>query len=174
MLMANTTQTSVMAMSMGHSSSAYSLLVVMPSGSVSAADTMILPAPEVDPAQHVAEHAGLAQALQAVVDAREHAVAHEREDHRVGVQRAHAPEGGEGQAQVGGREVDLHRGQQPDQHAHDANRLLQCSRRPLRRAAQRVPSSARATTLTELIGISTAHMRGDSSPRMANQRPTAL
>ncbi len=40
-LMPNTTQTRVMAMSIGHSSSAYSLLVVKPSGSVSAADTMI-------------------------------------------------------------------------------------------------------------------------------------
>jgi hypothetical protein len=40
-LMAKTTQTSVMARSMGHSSSAYSLLVVMPSGSVIAADRMM-------------------------------------------------------------------------------------------------------------------------------------
>ncbi len=34
------TQTSVIRMSIGHSSSAYSLLVVMPSGSVIAASTM--------------------------------------------------------------------------------------------------------------------------------------
>ena len=35
------TQTTAMAMSTGHSSSAYSLLVVMPRGSVTAAATMI-------------------------------------------------------------------------------------------------------------------------------------
>ncbi len=37
----NATQMSAMAMSMGHSSSAYSLLVVRPSGSVIAAATMM-------------------------------------------------------------------------------------------------------------------------------------
>ncbi|OQB88281.1 MAG: hypothetical protein BWX84_03152 [Verrucomicrobia bacterium ADurb.Bin118] len=37
----NATQTTVMAMSIGHSSSAYSLLVVSPSGNVSAAATMM-------------------------------------------------------------------------------------------------------------------------------------
>jgi hypothetical protein len=39
--MANTTHTSVMAMSIGHSSSAYSLPDVIPSGSEMAADRMI-------------------------------------------------------------------------------------------------------------------------------------
>ena len=38
---ANTTQTTVIAMSMGHSSSAYSFDVVTPSGSVIAAETMM-------------------------------------------------------------------------------------------------------------------------------------
>jgi hypothetical protein len=41
MLIPNTTQIRVMAMSIGHSSSAYSLLVVIPKGSVMAAATMI-------------------------------------------------------------------------------------------------------------------------------------
>ena len=45
-LIANTTHTSAMAMSMGHSSSAYSLLWVMPKGKVSAADTMMACQPQ--------------------------------------------------------------------------------------------------------------------------------
>ena len=43
---ANATQTTAMAMSIGHSSSAYSLLVVKPSGSVIAAETMIACQPQ--------------------------------------------------------------------------------------------------------------------------------
>ena len=39
--MANTTQMTAMAMSMGHSSSAYSFEVVMPNGRVMAAATMM-------------------------------------------------------------------------------------------------------------------------------------
>ena len=75
-------------MSIGHSSSAYSLLVVKPSGSVSAAEhDDELPAPEVDGAQPVAEHPRLAQPLQRVVDADEDGVAGEGEDGGVGVQR---------------------------------------------------------------------------------------
>jgi hypothetical protein len=94
-LIAKTTQTSAMAMSMGHSSSAYSLPCVMPSGSVMAGrhDDQ-LPAPEVELRQQVRRHARLQQALRGVVDAREHHVADEREDHRVGVQRAQAAEAG--------------------------------------------------------------------------------
>ena len=43
--------------SMGHSSSAYSLLVVIPKASVMAAQRIInLPAPEMYLAQHIAEH----------------------------------------------------------------------------------------------------------------------
>ena len=45
-LTVNATQTTAMAMSMGHSSSAYSLLVVRPSGSVMAAATMIACQPQ--------------------------------------------------------------------------------------------------------------------------------
>ena len=41
MFQPNATQTTVIRMSIGHSSSAYSLLVVKPSGSVSAASTMM-------------------------------------------------------------------------------------------------------------------------------------
>ena len=43
---ANTTQTTAMAMSMGHSSSAYSLACVKPIGSVSAALTMMACQPQ--------------------------------------------------------------------------------------------------------------------------------
>ena len=46
-----------------------------------------LPAPEVDRAERVAEHARLAQPLQRVVHADEDGVAGKGEDHRVGVQR---------------------------------------------------------------------------------------
>ena len=45
-LTAKTTQISAIAMSIGHSSSAYSLDWVMPSGSVSAADTMMACQPQ--------------------------------------------------------------------------------------------------------------------------------
>ncbi len=45
-LIAKTTQMSAIAMSIGHSSSAYSLPVVMPSGSVIAAATMIACQPQ--------------------------------------------------------------------------------------------------------------------------------
>ena len=45
-LTANTTQITVMAMSMGHSSSAYSFDVVIPSGSVTAAATMMACQPQ--------------------------------------------------------------------------------------------------------------------------------
>ena len=45
-LMVKATQTTAMAMSIGHSSSAYSLLVVKPSGSVMAAATMMACQPQ--------------------------------------------------------------------------------------------------------------------------------
>ena len=77
-----------MRMSIGHSSSAYSLLVVKPSGSVSAASTMMSCQPQKwMRAQPVAEHARLAEPLQRVVDADEDGVAGEGEDRGVGVQR---------------------------------------------------------------------------------------
>jgi len=44
-------------------------------------DDDAVPAPEVEPAQGVAEHARLAQPLQRVVDPHEHAVADEGENH---------------------------------------------------------------------------------------------
>ncbi len=78
---------------MGQISSAYSLPWVRPSGQGDGRrDDDQLPAPEVDPAQGVAGHAGLQQALGRVVDAAEHHVAHEGEDGRVGVQRSESAE----------------------------------------------------------------------------------
>ena len=52
-----------------------------------------LPAPEVDVGEQVRGGARLAQALGGIVNAGEHHVAHEGEDHRVGVQRAQPTEG---------------------------------------------------------------------------------
>ncbi len=87
------TQTTAMAMSIGHSSSAYSLLCVMPERERERrGDDDHLPAPEVEPAEQVAEHPRLAEPLGGVVDRREDGVAREGEDHRVGVQRAQAAE----------------------------------------------------------------------------------
>ena len=78
----------VMAMSIGHSSSAYSFACVMPSGSVMAAATMMrLPAPEVD-LERKSRPSGLHETLRGVVDAGEHHVADEREDDGVRVERA--------------------------------------------------------------------------------------
>ena len=97
-----------MAILIGHSSSAYSLLVVKPSGSVMAAATMIAFQPQkLNPAQLVAEHARLAQPLQRVVNAHEHAVADEGEDHGVGMHRAQPAEGDKLEVEVGGREEKL-------------------------------------------------------------------
>jgi hypothetical protein len=87
MLMPKTTQIKVMAMSMGHSSSAYSLPVVMPNGRVIAAATMINCQPQKwILLSSIAEHARLQQTLQAVIGTGENGVAHKGEDHRVGVQ----------------------------------------------------------------------------------------
>ena len=71
-----------------------------------------LPPPEIEPAQGVAEHARLAEPLQRIINAAEHAVADEGEDHGVGVQRADAAEGGEGRVQVQLRPEQLAGGQQ--------------------------------------------------------------
>ena len=120
-LTANATQTTAMAMSIGHSSSAYSLLVVKPSGSVIAArDDDRLPAPEIEPAQEIAEHPRLAQPLQRIVDAHEHAVADEGEDHRVRVQRAEAAEGDELEVQVRAGKNNCTAASRPADHADDA------------------------------------------------------
>ena len=79
-----------------------------------------VPTPEVQPAQLVAEHAGLAEPLQRVIDAHEHAVAHEGEDHGIGVDGPQTAEGDELQVEVRRREKELDRAQQPGGHADDA------------------------------------------------------
>jgi hypothetical protein len=79
-----------------------------------------LPAPEVEPAQGVAPHARLEQALHGVVDRGEDDVAAEREDDGVGVQRPKAPEGRPLEAEVGRPVGDLERDDHADEHAHDA------------------------------------------------------
>ena len=82
------TQTTAIAMSIGHSSSAYSLLCVIPSGKRDrGGNDDHLPAPKMQPAQRVAPHPGFAQPLRAVIDRRENRVAGERKNRRVGVQR---------------------------------------------------------------------------------------
>ncbi len=120
-LIAKTTQMSAIAMSIGHSSSAYSFEVVIPSGRVIAAATMISCQPQKWIArQEVGRHARLQQPLGRVVDAREHHVADEGEDDGVGVQRADAREGQVLHAQVGLPEGQLAGGQEADQHPDDA------------------------------------------------------
>ena len=57
-----------------------------------------LPAPEMDAGEQIAGEAHLAEPLGGVVDPREHHVAHEGENHRVGMQRAQAAEGQVGNA----------------------------------------------------------------------------
>ena len=79
-----------------------------------------LPAPEVHPAQCVAEHARLAEPLQGIVDPHEHAVADEREDHGIRMHRAQPTEGDELEVQVGSREENLRGRQQARHHADDA------------------------------------------------------
>ncbi len=82
------------------------------------ADDDELPAPEVDPAQHVGEHPGLQQPLRRVVATGEEGIAREGEDHGVGVQRPESPEAQERQPEVEERIGQLQRDQQPDQHPH--------------------------------------------------------
>ena len=108
-------------MSIGHSSSAYSLPDVKPSGSVTAASTMTACQPQnVNAASASGEQPDLAGALDDVVRRREQRAAAEREDHRVRVQR---PQPAVGQP----RDVEVELGPQQlggddhaDQHAHDA------------------------------------------------------
>ena len=73
-----------------------------------------LPAPEVDPAQQVAEHPRLAEPLRRIVDRGEDRVAGEGEDHGVGVQGPQPAEGEPRCFQVGRPPGQL----KGDYHAH--------------------------------------------------------
>ena len=120
-LTAKTTQTTAIAMSIGHSSSAYSLPCVKPSGRVTAAATMIACQPQKwNQLSASLNMPRLAQPLRRVVDAGEDRVAGEGEDRRVGVQRAQPaerqPRGGEVEGRVGQLQGDDH----ADEHADDA------------------------------------------------------
>ncbi|MNF83485.1 hypothetical protein D3C84_658100 [compost metagenome] len=85
-----------------------------------------LPAPEGEGGQSVGDQADLAGALHRVIGGGEQCAAPEREDHRIGVQRAQTPEAGPGQVEVefrpgqlGGYEnADPHPDDSPD-HRHD-------------------------------------------------------
>ena len=57
-------------------------------------------------------------------------------------------------------------GQQKHDDAHTAPRV--------RRASKRVAPTAKATTLTELVGMRMAERSGDSLPLAANETPTTL
>ena len=108
-------------MSIGHSSSAYSL----PGGEPErerqrGGDDDELPPPEVDPAEQVAEHPRLAEPLEGVVDPHEDRVPDEGEDHGVGVERAEAAVRGEGQSEVRRRVKQIDGDQQAHEHAHHA------------------------------------------------------
>lgn len=88
-------------MSMGHSSSAVLLAGGEAQGERDGGSHDDgLPAPEIDPAQVIAEHAVFAQALKRIIDAGEHAVADEGKNHGVGVQGPQASEGGELEIQI--------------------------------------------------------------------------
>ena len=77
-----------------------------------------LPAPQVHPAEQIARHARLQQALRAVIDAGKHHVADQGEDHRVGVQRANATERQPRQVQVQLPVTKLGGDNHADQHPH--------------------------------------------------------
>ncbi len=79
-----------------------------------------LPAPEVELAEQVRIHAALAEPLGAVVDRREDAVARKREDRRVGVQRAQAPEAQERNPKARFRIGQLDRDDHADEKRDDA------------------------------------------------------
>ena len=88
-------------MSIGHSSSAYSLpLRVAERQRDRREHDDRLPAPERERREPVAEQAHVAGALHDVVGGGEQRAAAEREDHRVGVQRAQAAVGEPGDAEV--------------------------------------------------------------------------
>src|SRR5690606_15484292 len=79
-----------------------------------------LPAPEVDFAQHVTEHAGFTQALQGIIYAHENAVAYKRKNNGVGVNRSQAAKSSGRVAQV---QVGINKGSgrpQTCQHAYKA------------------------------------------------------
>jgi hypothetical protein len=78
-----------------------------------------LPAPEMEPAQAVVEHAGLQQALEAVVHTREDAIAHKGENDGVGVQGAQTTEG-EPLGSVHPRQDHLQGSYQPNEHPYNA------------------------------------------------------
>ena len=106
---------------MGHSSSAYSLPVVMPSGSVMAASTMTGCQPQnVNAASRSREQPHVAGALHDVVGRREQRAAAEREDHRVGVQRPQPAVGQPGHVEIEGGPDQLGGDQRADRHADDA------------------------------------------------------
>ena len=108
-------------MSIGHSSSAYSLPCVKPSGQRDRGGDDDEPASPRSGSWRAGRDASarLHQALRRVVDAGEHHVADEREDDRVGVQRAQAPEG-QVRRQVRLPEGELQRDEHADEHADDA------------------------------------------------------
>ena len=64
------------------------------------ADDDRLPAPEIEPAQQIAEHPRFAQPLQRIVNAHEHAVADKGKNDGVGVQRPQPAKGRERQVQA--------------------------------------------------------------------------
>ena len=79
-----------------------------------------LPAPEGEGREPAAEQAHVAGALHHVVRGREQGRAAEREDHRVGVQRAQPPVGEPRDVEVERRPRELGGDDHPDQHADDA------------------------------------------------------
>ncbi len=79
-----------------------------------------LPAPEHERRQLVRDQPNVAGPLHHVQAGGEQGAAAEREDHRVGVQRAQPAVAQPGQVEIQGRPVQLRGDQHPHQHPHDA------------------------------------------------------
>jgi hypothetical protein len=106
-------------MSIGHSSSAYSLPVVIPSGRVIAAQQDDdLPAPEREWDQRTAPETHVAGALNTPVGSCEQGAATERENDRVGMQRTQSAKVQEADIQL--RPDQLGSNDDTDQHANNA------------------------------------------------------
>src|SRR5690606_26941948 len=78
-----------------------------------------LPSPEMQFAELIAVHPGLAQPLKRVVHAHEDTIAHKGKDHSVGMHGTYPPECGFGGVEVQDRIHKLQCCQQTGEHAHD-------------------------------------------------------
>src|SRR5690606_4546198 len=73
-----------------------------------------------NPAQHVAEHAGSKQTLQGVINTGKHGIAHKSKDDGIGMQGPDSPEGGVLQFKIEYRVKQLNSCCKPHQHTYQA------------------------------------------------------